>query len=342
MTTRAGKTKPLPHAEGWVVRREAPHEPARSRKSVASKLRKQPRGRGGPRMIPNLPLLDQAIFREIDQSEEHIESHLNSDVIYFYGEIRMSGFQVFRNVIERMAVRSEKKDVLSICIKTPGGEAETVEKMVDVIREHYNHIYFIVSEMAMSAGTIFCMSGDRIYMDYSSSLGPIDPQVADKEGQYLVPALGYLDKIEELVRKSNEDTISPAEFAILEKQDLAMLRYYEQAKSLSIALLENWLATYKFKDWKVHRTTNPGSAVTDEEKRARAKEIAELLSDNKYWHSHGRLIGPDKLVSELRLEIDRMEKAPDFQQAVRNYSDTLSDWLGRSGIQYFVYNRHIV
>lgn len=72
--------------------------------------------------------------------------------------------------------------------------------MVNVIRHHYEELYFIVPDSAMSAGTIFCMAGDKIYMDYSSSLGPIDSQVFN--GNNLVPALGYLDKVEELVTKS--------------------------------------------------------------------------------------------------------------------------------------------
>lgn len=43
-------------------------------------------------------------------------------------------------------------------------------------------------------------SGDKICMDYSSALGPIDPQVFN--GELWVPALGYLEKVEELVAKS--------------------------------------------------------------------------------------------------------------------------------------------
>jgi hypothetical protein len=39
-------------------------------------------------------------------------------------------------------------------------------------------------------------------MDYYSVLGPIDPQVNNKDGK-LVPALGYLDKINELIIKSH-------------------------------------------------------------------------------------------------------------------------------------------
>ena len=105
-----------------------------------------------------------------------------------------------------------------VFLNTPGGSAETVEKMVSIIRFHYKEVYFVIPDYAMSAGTILCMSGDKIYMDYSSSLGPIDPQVYN--GKNWVPALGYLDKVEELIGKSAKDELTEAEFLILQKLDL--------------------------------------------------------------------------------------------------------------------------
>ena len=81
------------------------------------------------------------------------------------------------------------------------------------------------------------MSGDNILMDYFSVLGPIDPQVQNKEGR-LVAALGYLDKINELLLKSKNNEITQAEFIILRDFDLAELRGYEQAKDLTIDLLK--------------------------------------------------------------------------------------------------------
>ena len=104
---------------------------------------------------------------------------------------------------------------LVVFLNTPGGSAETVEKMVSVIRFHYEEVYFVVPDYAMSAGTILCMSGDKIYMDYSSSLGPIDPQVYN--GKNWVPALGYLDKVEELIEKSANNELTEAEFSNLTK-----------------------------------------------------------------------------------------------------------------------------
>ena len=62
--------------------------------------------------------------------------------------------------------------------------------MVEITRYFYNEVYFVILDQAMSAGTIWAMSGDKIYMNYASSLGPIDPQVATPEGRW-VPALGF-------------------------------------------------------------------------------------------------------------------------------------------------------
>lgn len=291
--------------------------------------------------MSNLPLLDGTIFRAVNNAERLIERKLDADVLYFSAEIRPWLINMVRSRIEKLSEHKGKKVALAIVLTTPGGEAEVVEKLVEIVRHHYQYVYFIVPSAAFSAGTILCMSGDKIYMDYSSSLGPIDPQVPDKEGKFLVPALGYLDKVSELVQKSKEDAISPAELAILVRQDLAMLRFYEQAKDLSVALLKDWLTKYKFKDWTTHRTTNPGSAVTETEKLHRAEEIASALADNKTWHSHGRMIGIKTLRDVLRLEIEDYGTDKDLSKAIRMYSDTLSDYLQRQNLQIFLYNQRI-
>ncbi|NEI63948.1 SDH family Clp fold serine proteinase [Rhizobium leguminosarum] len=288
-----------------------------------------------------MAVYDDIIFTVVREAEAALSDKLDADIIYLYSEMRMSVFAWFREVIEKLAARPEKKDAIAIFLTTPGGQAEAVEKFVEVIRHHYPLVYFVVPVAAMSAGTIFCMSGDKIYMDYSSSLGPIDPQVPDREGKLLVPALGHLDKLNEMIEKSRNNTITPAEFQWLMNQDLAMLRFYEQARDLSIALLEKWLVQYKFKDWTHHRTTSPGTAVTAEEKQVRANEIATLLSNNTHWHSHGRMIGMTTLKNVCRLEIDDFGNDKDLQAAVRRYNDTITEYIGRMDMRAFLYSSHV-
>jgi hypothetical protein len=288
-----------------------------------------------------MAIYDDIILKVAREAEGELEGKLGSDVMYFNSEIRLNIFSWFRDVVEKLARRSDKKDALTICLTTTGGQAEAVEKLVEVVRHHYGLVYFVVPLAAMSAGTIFCMSGDKIYMDYSSSLGPIDPQVPDREGKFLVPALGHLDKVNEIIEKSRNNTITPVEFQWLMNQDFAMLRSHEQARDLSIALLEKWLVQYKFKDWSIHRTHNPGAPVTVAEKQARAKEIAQLLSNNAYWNSHGRMIGMATLKNSCRLEIDDFGSDPDLQKAVRSYNETLTDYQGRLQFRTLLYNRHV-
>jgi hypothetical protein len=282
---------------------------------------------------------DDIIFQIVREAEADIEGRLDANILYFNSEIRMNIFSWFREIVEKIAANGNKKNSLAVVLTTPGGQAEAVEKLVKVAREHFDLLYCVVPVAAMSAGTIFCMAADKIYMDYSSSLGPIDPQVPDRDGRFLIPALGHLDKVNEAIEKSRANTITPVEFEWLMRQDLAMLRFYEQARDLSIALLEKWLVQYKFKDWQAHRTTNVGSPVTAQERQARAREIAQLLSNNAHWHSHGRMIGMQTLKATCRLEIDDFGREPELQKAIRRYNDTLTDYVSRSQIKAYLYSR---
>lgn len=202
--------------------------------------------------------------------------------------------------------------------------------MVEMTRRWYQEVSFVIPHLAMSAGTIFCMSGDRIYMDYSSALGPIDPQVQSKDGRW-VPALGYLDKFEEILRKAKNGELTDVEFALAQNQDLAVLRRYEQARDLSVNLLKDWLVRYKFKDWNTHRTnpTKMGQPVTDEEKTERAQEIADKLSNNGIWHSHGRMIGIETLKNELRLEVEDYTDNNPLRDVISSYHEMLVDYMQR-------------
>lgn len=75
-----------------------------------------------------------------------------------------------------------EKQSLDIILVTPGGSAEKVARFVDVLRERFTHITFILPYMCMSAGTIFCMAGDDIIMTDNACIGPIDPQVRSRNG----------------------------------------------------------------------------------------------------------------------------------------------------------------
>lgn len=184
------------------------------------------------------------------------------------------------------------------------------------------------------------MSGDEIYMNYYSVLGPIDPQVPNKDGRY-IPAQGYLDKVGEFIEKSRENNLTDAEFMMLRELDLANLRYYQQARELSIELLKKWLVRYKFKNWNNHRTTDPGRAVTPDEKEKRAEDIAADLSDNNRWKSHGR--GLDiKTLQDLKLEIVDFEEDADLASNLNKYYALVRDYIGQRKLGAFFHTRRFI
>lgn len=281
-------------------------------------------------------IFDDTIKDTLNDRLRQLEDNFESDVIFHYGEIHPSLEKSFRDFIEQLKKDNEfDRDRLTVILNTPGGSAETVEKMVNVIRFHYNEVYFVVPDYAMSAGTIFCMSGDKIFMDYSSSLGPIDPQVFN--GKNWVPALGYLDKVEQLIEKSANNELTEAEFLILQKIDLAELRSYEMARDLTVSLLKQWLVGYKFKNWDTHSSN--GNPVTPEEKQERAEEIARLLGNNSLWQSHGRSIGINALTGILRLQIEDYSNIPELRDLIRNYNDLITEYILRHGAKVFVHSR---
>jgi hypothetical protein len=283
------------------------------------------------------PIFDSTLHDILNDRLFRLEAHFNADVIFYYGPIADSLEKPFRDFIEDLKSDTIQHGTLCIILNTPGGSAETVEKLVKITRHHYQEVYFIVPDAAYSAGTIFCMSGDKIFMDYSSSLGPIDPQVFN--GKNWVPALGYLDKVEEMINKSATGHLTQAELIMLREQDLAMLRRHEQARDLTVALLKEWLVKYKFKNWNTHKD---GSVVTPQQKEDRAKEIARVLGDNKIWHSHGRSIGVDALTHILKLKIEDYSGDAVLKPLIRDYNDLICQYILRNGSELFLHSRKFI
>src|SRR5437762_2019636 len=77
---------------------------------------------------------------------------------------------VIRTEIEGLRQRVEARCRLVVILTTNGGFIETVQRIVETLRHHYEHINFVIPNYAFSAGTVLAMSGDQIYMDYYSRL----------------------------------------------------------------------------------------------------------------------------------------------------------------------------
>ncbi len=210
------------------------------------------------------------------------------------------------------------------------------------MRNHYERVSFVIPNFAYSAETVLALSGDKIYMDYYSVLGPIDPQYRDSDGKFL-PGYGYLAKFQEITEVINDSDSTDncrAELAYLvQKFDPALLFHIEQGIEHGISLITEWLPKYKFKDWK--QTATKGKPVTDAMKMNRAKKIAATLGDASKWHSHGRGIPMNDLSgSDIKLLIDDFGADDDLSNKIKNYHGLAVDYFSNKlGVAGYIHSK---
>lgn len=280
---------------------------------------------------------NEFVEQHLDERAEELEHTLTSDVLTLFGSLVGGVDDYIRDIVEEKRKKATSQNKLTVILTTIGGYNEIVHRIVDTLRFHYKFVDFIVPNYAFSAGTVLVMSGDDIYMDYYSRLGPIDPQVESTSGQ-LVPALGYIKQWERLLEKAQGGVITLPEVQLMiEGFDQAELYQYEQARELSISLLKEWLAKYKFKNWK--KTEGRGIRVTTQMRKRRAEEIAEELNNTERWHSHGYGISMEVLRRDLKLLINDFGQDPKLSSQIKQYHSLFYDYMikmGRKGVIHTV------
>jgi hypothetical protein len=219
---------------------------------------------------------------------------------------------------ELISTVSQEERAVDILLVTPGGAAQQVDKFVNALRPRFDDVCFIIPNIAMSAGTILIMSGDEIVMNSTSCFGPIDPQVPNKDGQY-VPAqtlLALVSDIQERGEPFIAKGLNPpwTDIQILKSIDPKDLGNALTASQYSVDLVKRYLANYKFKSWTKH---SDGRPVSTDEKVKTAQEIAKTLCDHKLWKTHGFGITREIAESVLHLKIVKAESIEGLDRAIR-------------------------
>jgi len=197
-----------------------------------------------------------------------------------------------------------KGSELDLIIHSPGGSPEAAEAIVSYLRSKFDDIRVIIPQAAMSAATMIACASDLIIMGKHSSIGPVDPQfiLQTPLGPQMVPAQAILDQFElaklECADPKNLSTWLP----ILNQYGPALLVQCKNALGLSQRLVSEWLKAYMFAE-------EDGAELI-------SQEIAEKLSDHKYFMSHSRHINRDHAHNFLKLKTEPLEKDQDFQDLI--------------------------
>jgi len=247
----------------------------------------------------------------------------------------------------REMVASVPPDVkeIDIVLVTPGGLANQVVNFVNTLRPRFDRVNFILLDMAMSAGSIFIMSGDEIVMSARSKFGPIDPQVQNKEGRF-VPAQSILLAINDIKTRGQEalDNGSQPDWTdvqLLKNIDIKEVGAALGASNYSIQITQEFLQKYKFASWTVHSHT--GELVTPQEREDCAKGVAEKLCDHTKWKSHGHFIDRNVAWNECKIKITHSETINGLDKAMRRMW-ALFYWLFENTpmLKIFVSNEYCI
>jgi ClpP class serine protease len=93
------------------------------------------------------------------------------------------------------AIRMTPRDVpIDMVLHTPGGLALAATQIALALRAHPGKKTVIIPHYAMSGGTLIALAADEIIMDPYAALGPVDPQLVDRNGVY--PAVSLVRVLE--------------------------------------------------------------------------------------------------------------------------------------------------
>lgn len=272
---------------------------------------------------PDIATNFQNLVAERKKQLKRIAALRGRDVLAFVADLNKGtlpgaqqvamGYHDLLPITDQLANLSGTK--LDLIIETPGGQGEVAEEIMRICRSKYTEIAAIVPGWAKSAGTIMVMGTDDILMGPSSALGPIDAQLSWAGKQFSADA--FLEGMEK-IKKEVVDTgiLNKAYIPMLQAISPGELQSAQDALDFGKALVTDWLVQYKFKNWTVHSSS--GVLVTDEDRTARAREVADQLCDRRHWLTHGRSIRIQDL-QQMRLQITDYSAQPELADAIGRY-----------------------
>ena len=193
---------------------------------------------------------------------------------------------------------------LDLILHSPGGSPEAAEGIADYLHHHFagRRIRVIVPHMAMSAATMLACAADSVMMGEHSSLGPIDPQVAVRDGadRRRVAAHAILQEFGCLRRMGSGMGADRArEFSA--RYPLGLINECRNVTKMCERLARYWLLRRMFQG--------------DENKEENAETLAKYLANHGHFKSHSRRISIKK-AREMKMRVERLEDDCGVQDAV--------------------------
>lgn len=177
---------------------------------------------------------------------------------------------------------------LDIILHSSGGILDAAIHLTEILRSYSRNLNFIVPRYAKSAATLVALSGDGIFMDKPSELGPLGPVWIGEEGEYEPSALPHtIEFLRDLEKKLPKD--SKTIEIIAKRLSIERMGVYKASLEDSVEPLTELLCTRMFK-----KTPNRESV---------AGKIAKKLVTGYSEHGYPVTIGE---VTELGIPAKRL------------------------------------
>jgi hypothetical protein len=207
------------------------------------------------------------------------------------------------DMIEEVLMDSDCSNGVTLILNAPGGDGLAAERIIQVCKKYSGKDFeTIVPSRAKSAATMVCLGSDRILMSPTSELGPIDPQIPLKIGDYFewVGAHHIIRTFDNILEKAisleSGQHIEPL-LQQLSQFNATQIETYRAAtklsESIAISSLKKGMLQNEREDeirTRIQYFTNPdvtldhGRALNIEHIKSCGLNIEELSLDSDLWH----------------------------------------------------------
>ncbi|MFI8594647.1 hypothetical protein ACIGCK_09515 [Microbacterium sp. NPDC078428] len=213
---------------------------------------------------------------------------------------------------------------LSVVMHTPGGATMAVQSLVDYTRSKFRDVELLVPAYSMSAGTMFGLACERIYLGRQSQLGPIDPQLTINGRQQ--SARSIVEQFERahdeiLGNSKKKQSPNPAAAAVwaplLGSLGPSLLQTAQDQLDFSESMVARWLASYMF--------------ANERDAAKRGKKVAKYFNDASSHKSHDKRISYDEARKQGVVAV-RLEDDQGLQEAVLTLYHLLTIIVGQTSV----------
>lgn len=240
--------------------------------------------------ISSNAIIRQELMKKLEEkSGRHLITYVSSFANHPAATVNDNDAEVIENILRSYG----KVGKLDLLIHSPGGFAESAERIIEAIYTYCKDLRVIVPKQAKSAATMIAMGSKQILMSDTSEIGPIDPQMSyGNLGWIAVQSVikAYNQIKAEIADKQSRNQSYDAELIQLSKIDPILLRECEKQMGLARDIAVKLLNKKMFLKDKIT-----------------LEDVDKYLDDSETF-SHGRLINWKTARDKLNLEVSHIDK----------------------------------